>query len=146
MEFNRDYHAGRNNDPLHGNMYSTSYALGQLERQAEQDRLAGGQGSNQHALQILIVGVLLGAAAYGVHGMGWLVLPFWVWFPIWAVVTHLAFGGLERLPGVVSGTLMGLLMGAIAATITSFELDLWWTAGTGLGTAVIGYLLFHRLN
>ncbi len=60
--------------------------------------------------------------------------------------THLTFGGLERLPDVVSGSLMGLLTGSVATIITSFEPDLWWTAGTGPGTAVIGYLLFHRLN
>lgn len=143
--FDRDYHAGRNNDPLHGNMYSTSYALGQMEHQAEQDRLAGNQGSNHYAWQILIVGALVGGAAFGVHLMGWLQLPFWAWFIIWAVATHLAYAGLGRLPGTVRGSLMGLITGAIATTLAAFELDLWWTAGTGLGTAVIVYLLFRRI-
>jgi len=144
--FNRDYSAGKNNDPLHGNMYSTSYALGQMERQAEQDRLAGNQGSNKYALQILTVGALVGGAAFGVHLMGWLQLPFWAWFIIWAVATHLAYAGLERLPGAARGALMGLLTGAVATTLAAFELDIWWTAGTGLATAVIVYLLFYRLD
>lgn len=88
--FNRDYNAGRNTDPVHGNMYSTSYALGQME--------------------------------------------------------HQAYSGLERLSGTVRGTLMGLLTGAVATTLAAFELDLWWTAGTGLATAMIVYLLFRRMD
>ena len=144
--FDRDYSAGKSNNPLQGNMYSTGYALGQMERQAEQDRLAGRQGSDQYALQILIVGALLGGVAFGVHLMGWLVLPFWAWFLIWVVATHLAYSGLAPLPGTVRGTFMGLLTGAVATTLAAFELDLWWTAGTGLATAAIVYLLFRRMN
>lgn len=127
-------------------MYSTAYALGQMERQAGEDRLAGNQGSDKYALQTLTVGALIGGAAFGIHLMGWLQLPFWAGFIIWAMATHLAYAGLGRLPGAVRSTLMGLLTGAVATTLASFELDIWRTAGTGFVTAVIVYLLFYRLN
>lgn len=125
------------------------YVLGANERDAqrrEQEYQLGAAAGSSHNLQLVIVAACVGVPSLIGADAGWIAIPWWAWWITFFVGTYGLFFVLEWLPGWLSGGVMGLFLGGLAAYIGWDLGGVYWSAGGGLATATIMYVLFSRLQ
>ena len=99
-----------------------------------------------HDLQLVIVAACVGVPMLSGADAGWMAIPWWGWWIAFFVSTYGLFFVLESLPGWLSGSVMGLLLGGLAAYVGWDSGGVYWSAGAGVVTAAVMYLLFSRLR
>ncbi|MBT8445661.1 MAG: hypothetical protein KJO38_00855 [Gammaproteobacteria bacterium] len=141
------YKVGRRGGSVFSTNDSLGWARGDMERKFEQaqEGLLEGE-SHPHALQLVILAALIGIPVTIFTHRG--VIP---WGPyVSAGIGVAGFAAsyylLRRVPGWLSGALMGLLLGGGAAYLGWTEGDIYWAGGAGTLTALLMYFLFSRLN
>ena len=127
----------------------------------EQDRAAARQGMPGSSFSDGGLGYVLGANERDAQrrqreseiapvlrgaGSGWIAIRRCAWCVAFLVGTGGLFFLLEWLPGWLSGSLMGLFLGGVAAYVGWDLGGVYWSAGSGLATATIMYILFSRLQ
>ncbi|NBC49746.1 MAG: hypothetical protein GVY22_17565 [Gammaproteobacteria bacterium] len=145
----KDRAAARNGMP--GTSFSDGglgYVLGSNERDAERRRnqVAYGGPSESSNLPLLILAVCTGVPLLIVAEAEWLPVPWWGWWLFFIVGTYGLNFILRLLPNWLSGSVMGLLLGGLAAFLGWHSGGLFWSASAGLGTTIVMYLLFSRLE
>lgn len=147
----RDYRIGRSGgSPLTADN-TFAWAQGDAERKLKEtlDTPLKGE-AHPNAWQIFIIAGAVAAAFRVLFERGLvpsvLTDTWWSIGGIWLVVTTALYFILKALPNWLSGTLMGLALGALSGFAASFYLGLMWSAGIALGTGALMYYLFSRLN
>lgn len=147
----QDFQDGRNG--LGGrNVDSTGsmdFARGQFARMVDQiDNPAtqSPRAEDPNAFQIIIL-MLSVAGIMGILLENKL-LPVEIWqlALIWLFSTFIVFKGLKALPGWLSGTIMGLLLGSSAGYAGWLYGDLYWAGGLALVTGGLMYLFYSSIQ
>ena len=142
-----DRAAARNGMP--GSSFSDGglgHILGTNEREQMLRNNGFGAGGRDESWQRLIVAACVGVPTAIGYQAEWLPIPGWSWWIVFFVATWTVLLILEWLPGWLSGSLMGLLLGSGAAYLGWLYDGLYWSVGAGLGAALIMYQLFSRLG
>lgn len=144
---NDSYAIGRRGGSIASAKDDIAWAVGDQQRrnqEASENLLQGEE--HPHAYQIitlmLVTGFPIGLFTY----WGWIPWGYLVSFVIWAVVTFGLYQLLRAIPNWLSGSVMGLTLGAGAGYVGWVEADMYWAAGAGLGVGAVMFLLFYFLD
>ncbi len=137
-----DYNAGRKGlGPTESNDTAGAfdYARGIKERLAAEDKPLSGEEDPQ-APQLVIL--ILGFAATFALLWNSNIFPFEMWQVILLGIAALlgTIWVLRKMPNWLSGAIMGILLGGLAAYIGWTSGDVYWSVGSGL---VVGGLMFR---
>ncbi|MCW8890043.1 MAG: hypothetical protein OQL20_05225 [Sedimenticola sp.] len=135
-----DYNAGRKGlGPTESDSGTFDYINGVKDRLAsEQTTLSGEEHPQAIQLIILILGFAITFALLWKVG----ILPFEIWHVIlmYGATLFSTIWFLRKIPQWLSGTIMAVLLGGLAAYTGWTQADLYWAAGSGL---VVGGLMFR---
>jgi len=149
---NEDYRRGlRGQSPLTAKD-AFAWAAGDAARKHKEVLDAGiPQGDEDpNAWQIIILFLTVGAGVGALLEWGlipaFLTASWWRVGGLWLVSSVLAWFGLKALPAWLAGSIMGLLLGGLAAVAGWVYLSPLWAAGLGLGVGAVMYLFFSTLE
>jgi hypothetical protein len=151
MTGNDDYQRGlRGQSPLTAKD-TFAWAAGDAARKYKEALGAGIQGEEHpNAWQIFIVFITAGLGIGAL--LEWGLVPsiltasWWRVGGLWLVTGALCYFGLKALPDWLSGAIMGVLLGGLAAVGGWVWLSPLWGIGLGVGVGALMYLFFSALE
>jgi len=152
MSSDEDYRRGlQGQSPLTSND-AFAWAAGDAARKYKEALEAGIPQGEEHpnAWQIMIVYLTAGLGIGAL--LEWGLVPsiltasWWRVGGVWLVTGALAYFGLKALPDWLSGAIMGVLLGGLAALGGWIWLSPLWGIGLGLGVGALMYLFFSTLE
>jgi len=152
MSSNEDYRRGlRGQSPLTSNDVF-AWAAGDAARKHKEALEAGIPQGEEHpnAWPIMIVYLTAGLGIGAL--LEWGLVPsiltgsWWRIGGLWLVTGALGYFGLKALPGWLSGAIMGVLLGGLAAIGGWVWLSPLWAVGLGIGVGALMYLFFSTLE
>ncbi len=152
MSVNNDgFNTGRRGGSVFGTNDTLGWAAGRLARENEESLGRGSVGGDHpNAWPIFI---LLGAVG-GVTGLlldrglvpSFLTVSWWRVLAVWIGFSVVIYFGLKAMPGWISGSVMGLFLGATAGYFGWIHLSPAWGLGLGLGVGAMMYLFYSSLE
>lgn len=152
MSSHEDYRRGlRGQSPLTAND-AFAWAAGDAARKQKEALESGILQGEEHpnAWQIFILLITVGAGVVVLLAAellpSILTVSWWRIGGVWLVASALAYFGLKALPDWLAGTIMGILLGGLAAAGGWVWLSPLWAVGLGVGVGAVMYLFFSTLE
>jgi hypothetical protein len=148
---NDGFETGRRGGSVFSTKDTLGWAAGDLARKNEEafnSALSGEEHANAWQIFILVgaVGAVMGLLLDRGLVPSFLTVAGWRVVAAWLGSAAAIYFGLKAIPGWLSGTIMGVLLGGAAGYAGWIYLSPSWAAGLGLGVGALMYLFFSSLE